>query len=314
VIDARGLSMSYGLVRALDDATFEARKGEVLGLLGSNGAGKTTTMRILTTYLVPTAGSATVAGIDVVKQPLEARKRIGYLPESLPLYLAMEVSECLTFVGRARGLKGAQLKERVSWVVEKCGLDAMFHTPVLHLSKGYKQRTALAQALIHDPEVVILDEPTTGLDPHQIIEIRALIRDLAKTKCVILSTHILTEATALADRLIVMSGGRIVGQGVADDLRRQAGVPPQVRVAVAGAPAGLGEKLGAVEGVGEVTSADDVYTLTEKSPGLAQRVGALANREGWTLVELTRVEGNLEDVFKALTKPPTAAPAGEVAA
>src|SRR6185295_4677726 len=198
--------MSYGFVRALDGATFKAERGEVVGLLGSNGAGKTTTMRILTTYLVPTAGSATVAGFDVVKDPLEVRKRIGYLPESLPLYLAMEVRECLAFVGRARGLSGAKLKERIDWVVAKCSLEPMFHSPVLTLSKGYRQRTALAQALIHDPEVVILDEPTTGLDPHQIVEIRNLIRELAKTKCVVLSTHILQEANALADRLIVMSG------------------------------------------------------------------------------------------------------------
>src|SRR5688572_24719489 len=174
--------MSYGMVRALDAATFREDKGEVVGLLGSNGAGKTTTMRILTTYLVPSAGTATVAGFDVVKEPLEVRRRIGYLPESLPLYLAMEVSECLEFVGRARGLRGAELKSRVRWVVEKCGLDAMFHSPVIQLSKGFRQRTALAQALVHDPEVVILDEPTTGLDPHQILEIRKLIRELAATK------------------------------------------------------------------------------------------------------------------------------------
>src|SRR5262245_44622044 len=138
--------MSYGLVRALHDATFTAQKGEVVGLLGSNGAGKTTTMRILTTYLVPTTGEATVAGFDVVKEPLEVRRRIGYLPESLPLYLAMEVGECLAFVGRARGLRGAKLKERIDWVVGKCGLDVMLRSPVIQLSKGYRQRTALAQA------------------------------------------------------------------------------------------------------------------------------------------------------------------------
>src|SRR6185295_14930950 len=225
--------MSYGFVRALDGATFKAERGEVVGLLGSNGAGKTTTMRILTTYLVPTAGSATVAGFDVVKDPLEVRKRIGYLPESLPLYLAMEVSECLEFVGRARGLTGSALKDRVRWVVEKCSLDKMFHTPVIQLSKGYRQRTALAQALVHDPEVVILDEPTSGLDPHQILEIRQLVRELAKTKCIVLSTHILQEANALADRMIVMSHGRIVGVGTADELRQQAGVRPKLRLRLA---------------------------------------------------------------------------------
>jgi len=310
VIDARGLSMSYGLVRALDDATFKAERGEVVGLLGSNGAGKTTTMRILTTFLVPTAGTATVAGLDVVHQPLEVRRKIGYLPESLPLYLAMEVRECLAFVGRARGLTGAKLKERVNWVVEKCSLQPMFHTPVLQLSKGYRQRTALAQALIHDPEVVILDEPTTGLDPHQIAEIRILIRELAKTKCVVLSTHIMQEAGALADRLIVMSGGKIAGMGTADELRRQADVRPRVRVTLAAAADGAAAKLAAVDGVADFHAIGDAqFEMTESAPGVADRIGALAHAQGWTLVELARNPGSLEDVFNALTKTAQAASA-----
>ena len=289
MIDARGLSMRYGMVHAVENATFRAEKGEVLGLLGSNGAGKTTTMRMLTTFLVPTAGSATVAGFDVVNDPLEVRKRIGYLPESLPLYLAMEVRECLEFVGRARGLRGAALKERVRWVVEKCGLDAMFASPVLQLSKGYRQRTALAQALIHDPDVIILDEPTTGLDPHQIVEIRQLVRELAKTKCIVLSTHILQEANALADRLIVMSNGWIVGMGTADELRRQAGVRPKLRMRVAAAATGAMEKVSAVEGVRDVSIQDDtVIDVQESAPGVAERLGALARAEGWTIVELSR--------------------------
>jgi ABC-2 type transport system ATP-binding protein len=302
--------MSYGLVRALDDATFKAERGEVVGLLGSNGAGKTTTMRILTTFLVPTAGAATVAGLDVVEDALEVRRRIGYLPESLPLYLAMEVRECLAFVGRARGLAGAKLKERVNWVVEKCALEPMFHTPVLQLSKGYRQRTALAQALIHDPDVVILDEPTTGLDPHQIVEIRKLIRELAATKCVVLSTHIMQEAGALADRLIVMSGGKIAGIGTADELRRQADVRPRVRVTLASPADGAAAKIAAVEGVADFRAVDEVrFELTESAAGVAGRIGALAHAQGWTLAELTRNEGGLEEVFQALTKTAQAASA-----
>jgi len=311
VIDARGISMSYGLVRALDSATFKAERGEVVGLLGSNGAGKTTTMRILTTFLVPTEGAASVAGFDVVKDPLEVRKRIGYLPESLPLYLAMEVRECLAFVGRARGLTGARLKERIGWVVEKCALDPMFHTPVIHLSKGYRQRTALAQALIHDPEVVVLDEPTTGLDPHQILEIRKLIRELAATKCIVLSTHIMQEANALADRLIVMSAGRIVGTGTADELRKQAGVRTRVRATLATPVENAAAKISAIDGVADFHVVGPAqFEMTESSPGVADRIGALAHAEGWTLVELARVEGSLEDVFQALTKErPRAEPA-----
>jgi len=303
VIDARGLSMSYGLVRALDDATFKAERGEVVGLLGSNGAGKTTTMRILTTFLVPSRGSATVAGFDVVKDPLEVRRRIGYLPESLPLYLAMEVRECLAFVGRARGLTGAKLKDRVDWVVEKCSLGTMFHSPVLQLSKGYRQRTALAQALIHDPEVVILDEPTTGLDPHQIVEIRNLIRELAKTKCVVLSTHILQEANALADRLIVMSGGRIAGVGTADELLAQAGVRAKVLLRLAAPSADAFAKLSAVPGVlNPVARGEAAFELEESSPGVMERLGALAHAERWNVAELSRQPGRLEDMFLELTR------------
>ena len=306
--------MRFGLVHAVDDATFKAEKGEVVGLLGSNGAGKTTTMRILTTYLVPTAGAATVAGFDVVAQPIEVRRRIGYLPESLPLYLAMEVGECLEFVGRARGLRGAHLDERVRWVVERCGLDVMFRTPVLHLSKGYRQRTALAQALIHDPEVVILDEPTTGLDPHQILEIRALIRELAKTKCVILSTHILQEANALADRLIVMSAGRIAGMGTADELRKQAGVRPTVSLRLGSPVQDALAKIAAVPGARDVRATDPLaFAMSEDEPGLTERLGALAGMEGWLVVELSRTEGSLEQMFLELTRE-DAAPAPQESA
>ncbi len=313
VIDARGLCMRYGMVRALEDATFKADRGEVVGLLGSNGAGKTTTMRILTTYLVPSAGAATVAGFDVVAQPLEVRRRIGYLPESLPLYLAMEVRECLQFVGRARGLRGAELDSRVRWVVEKCGLDEMYRTPVIELSKGYRQRTSLAQALVHDPEVIILDEPTNGLDPHQILEIRALIRELAKTKCVVLSTHILTEASSLADRMIVMSGGRIVGQGTADDLRRQAGVRTRVRLVLGAEAAGAAEAIAAVPGAAAVRADGCRFEVEEGAGGLAERLAALALERRWPIVELVRREGSLEETFLALTMAAEARRAAEAA-
>jgi len=307
VIEARGLSMRYGAVNALVDATFSAQKGEVVGLLGPNGAGKTTTMRILTTFQQPSGGSAIVAGHDIVAEPLEVRRRIGYLPESLPLYLSMEVRECLRFVGRARGLRGRELKDRVDWVVAKCGLDRMFRSPVLTLSKGYRQRTALAQALVHDPEVVILDEPTTGLDPHQILEMRRLIRELAAERTVMLSTHIMQEASALVDRLLVMSRGRIVGRGTPDELREQSGVYPTVRLRVRGARVvDAMMALEALSAAGKITATDseDAYAaleIVEVDDGLLDAVGILAHDHGLTVLELSRTEGSLEDVFLALT-------------
>jgi ABC-2 type transport system ATP-binding protein len=295
--------MRYGDFAALEDASFEARTGEVVGLLGPNGAGKTTTMRILTTYLVPTSGSARVAGFDVVSQPLEVRRRTGYLPEQLPLYTSLEVQECLHFVGRARGLRGADLARRVEWVVEHCSLASVYHRPVHQLSKGFKQRTGLAQALLHDPEVVILDEPTSGLDPHQIADIRALIRNLAKSKTVILSTHILQEAGALADRLIVMSDGRIAGQGTVPELFRQSRLRTHVRVGFAAMPADAATAISQVPGAGAVTTepGGSALRVVEDADGLAGRVGALAAQRGWTLTELARVEPTLEELFLALT-------------
>lgn len=302
MIEARGLCMRYGEFRALEDATFSARSGEVVGLLGPNGAGKTTTMRILTTFLVPTSGTAEVAGVDVVKDPVEARRRTGYLPEQLPLYTAMEVQECLRFVGRSRGLSGARLADRLAWVVEACGLAAYYHSPVMTLSKGFRQRTALAQALIHDPEVIILDEPTTGLDPHQIVGIRALIRDLAKTKTVILSTHILQEAAALSDRLVLVSEGRIAGAGTADEIIRKAGLATRVTVAFDGAPEGAAAKLSAAAGGAPVSVKGGRFSVDEKEPGLPARIGRLAQAERWVLTELSRTAPTLEDAFLVLTR------------
>jgi ABC-2 type transport system ATP-binding protein len=297
--------MRYGTFRALEDATFRAAKGEVVGLLGPNGAGKTTTMRILTTFLVPSAGTASVAGFDVVKDPLEVRRRIGYLPEQLPLYPSMEVQEYVRFVARARGIDGSRLRDRVEYVVEACGLAEKYHTPVTELSKGFKQRTALAQALVHDPEVVILDEPTTGLDPHQVLDVRRLVRDLAHEKTVVLSTHVLQEASTLADRVIVVSEGRIVGQGTADELLRQCGVAPSVRVRFAGNPEGSRAAVAALPGAAETRDgADDpsVIVLRETADGLPARIGALARDRGWAIEELSRSVGTLEDAFLALTK------------
>ena len=230
MIEVKDLTMKYGPVTALDHVSFQANPGEVLGLLGPNGAGKTTAMRILTTYLYPSSGRAKVDGFDILEAPIEVRKRIGYLPETVPLYADMRVDEYLTFVGRARALEGTQLAARLEWVQQACQLRSVWKHLLCELSKGYGQRVGLAQALIHDPKVLILDEPTSGLDPIQIIEIRALVKSLAKEKTILFSTHILQEVEALADRIVIINEGKLVAYGTKQELAAQvrgAGKAPQ---------------------------------------------------------------------------------------
>ncbi len=218
MIDIRSLTMHYGNFVALDRISFQANRGEILGLLGPNGAGKTTAMRILTTFLYPSAGTALVDGLDILENSLEVRKRIGYLPETAPLYPDMQVEEYLRFVGQARGLSADFLKTRLDWVKETCGVKLVWKHTVSEISKGYRQRVGLAQALIHDPKVLILDEPTSGLDPLQILGIRDLIKSLAKEKTIIFSTHILQEVETIADRIVIINEGKIVAQGTKDQL------------------------------------------------------------------------------------------------
>jgi len=308
MIKAEGLSMRYGPVVALNDVSFEVGQGEIVALLGPNGAGKSTTMKILTTYLHPTAGSAKINDFDVLENPIEARAQIGYLPETLPLYMDMEVRSYLTFVGKARGLRGAKLKERMDLVVQETGLEPMFRKLVRDLSKGYKQRTALAQALIHDPSVVILDEPTSGLDPHQIVEIRQLVRNLAKGKTVLLSTHILQEVEASADRVVIISQGRIVGNGTVEELRNRAKKHERVRIAVQGDAAAIQRELSGLSGATNVERKADrdgfAQFVVRAKPGaqLWQEVSALARSKNWALRELYDQPLSLEETFLTLTE------------
>ncbi|MBI4243545.1 MAG: ATP-binding cassette domain-containing protein [Planctomycetes bacterium] len=223
MITVKNLTMRFGTVTAVDNVSFSAAKNEILGLLGPNGAGKTTTMRVLTTYLDPVSGGAEIGGYDLVKNPLEIRKLIGYLPETVPLYYDFEAFEYIDFVARARGLEGARLKDRIDWVVNACKIKQVLHKPIEELSKGYKQRVTLAQALIHDPAVLILDEPTSGLDPLQILEIRSLIKQLSHDKTIIFSTHILQEVEAITDRVCIINEGRIISDGSISSFRRGAG-------------------------------------------------------------------------------------------
>jgi ABC-2 type transport system ATP-binding protein len=301
--------MHYGPVIALYRATFTVERGEVVGLLGPNGAGKSTTMKILTTYLYPTSGTATVGDQSVLDAPLAVRKLIGYLPEVLPLYPEMEVRRYLDFVGRARGLQGITLRQRLDWVVQHCGLKPMYRKLVRELSKGYRQRVGLAQALIHDPQVIILDEPTSGLDPHQILEIRHLIRHLAHDKTVLLSTHILQEVEAVADRIVIINGGQIVGNGTLPELQQLAQRHERLLFTVTATRQAV-EK--ALQGVSQVTqrrylgsSEGGVSFELRAAPGnkLAPRIGALAQAQGWQVHELHALPPSLEETFLALTEP-----------
>jgi ABC-2 type transport system ATP-binding protein len=215
--------MNYGPTVALKKVSFRAEKGKILGLLGPNGAGKTTLMRILTSYLYPLKGTALIDGNDVTQDPLAARSVTGYMPETVPLYYDMLVDEYLMFIGKARGLSGDKLAERLTWVKENCAIDSIWKHTISEISKGYRQRVGLAQALIHDPEVLILDEPMTGLDPLQIIGIRKLVRKLAEDRTIIFSTHILQEVQALADKIVILSSGRVIADGTLKEIVAMAG-------------------------------------------------------------------------------------------
>ena len=223
MIEVSGLTKFYGIFPALQGVTFSVPKGEILAFLGPNGAGKSTTMKILTGYISPSAGSATVAGADVVSHPLEVRKRIGYLPETTPLYYDMQVNEFLAFTARLRAIPRRDRPGRLGWVADICHLKSFWKRPIGVLSRGQKQRVGFAQAILHDPEVLILDEPTAGLDPNQILDVRDLIRRFAQVKTIILSTHILQEVDALSDHVIIVNEGKIVADTRAADLRREHG-------------------------------------------------------------------------------------------
>jgi len=308
VIEAKGLTMRYGPLVALRDASFRVEPGTVLGMLGPNGAGKTTCMKIVTTFLVPTAGTAVVEGHDIHKEPIEVRRRIGYLPERAPLYGDMEVCEYVDFMGRARGLSGRELRRRKEWVVERCKLAPVYRQTVSTLSLGFRQRTCLAQALIHDPPVLILDEPTSGLDPFQIVEIRGLIRELARTKTVVFSTHILQEASSVSDRILVIHRGEIVADGTIEELGRQAASFHRTEFAVA---APRDEALRAVEGIAGVRRAsaeeekeDGVVRLrVESDPGVrvVSALDELARTKKWPIRTLAERPFSLEETYIALT-------------
>ncbi|MEQ9289423.1 MAG: gliding motility-associated ABC transporter ATP-binding subunit GldA [Cyclobacteriaceae bacterium] len=296
----KNLTKVYGSQKALDGITFSAKEGEILGFLGPNGAGKSTTMKIATGFVSATSGTVEVAGFDVEKQSLESRKHIGYLPEHNPLYLEMYVHEYLIFSGKTYGMTSGQLKTRVPEVIEKCGLSLEQNKKISALSKGYRQRVGLAQALLHDPKVLILDEPTTGLDPNQILEIRKLIKEVSKDKTLIFSTHIMQEVQALCDRVIIINKGRIVADKTLKELAADAS--ERKYVIEFGAPVDSG-LLEAIESVTSVVALDELkYEIrTAEGRDIRSQVFKLAAEKELPLVGLQESVGSLEEVFHSLT-------------
>lgn len=303
------LVKNYGPHRALNGVSFEVGTGEIVGFLGPNGAGKTTTMKILTCYLPSDSGSAAVAGYDVAKSPLEVRRRIGYLSEGAPLYLEMNTIDFLRFVGNMRGMTGDRLSKQIDSVVGRCGLEKAAGKLLGELSKGYRQRVGLAQALIHEPDILILDEPTTGLDPNQIQEIRTLIKEIGRQKTVILSTHILPEVTATCDRAIIIHEGKVVAEGTPRELMERGTGKLTVVTAVRGPQSEICERMENIAGVSKVTVLDKTedgivrlrLSSNDHNP-LAEKVFRAVVESGWVMSELVQESKTLEDVFADLTK------------
>ena len=304
VIEVEHLSKVFNGRKAVDDVSFFVGKGEVLGFLGPNGAGKTTTMRILTCYMPSTEGTARIAGYDVFEESLEVRKRIGYLPENPPLYPEMTVDAYLSFVAKIKGTPSGQRKAQLDKVVEECSLGDVRKRIVGKLSKGYKQRVGLAQALLNDPEVLILDEPTIGLDPKQIHEVRSLIKNLATIRTVILSTHILPEVSMTCNRVVIINKGKVVAMDTPEGLAAQMKGAERIALTVDGPPEAIREKIQAIEGVISIQTTEEkegnplsltveCQLDTDLRPVLASTIVS----QGWKLFEMRGISMSLEDVF-----------------
>jgi len=310
-IEVRGLEKAYGQQVALRGVDFSVQKGEVVGFLGPNGAGKSTAMKILTGFLAPSGGSAFIDGYDVLGEPIAARSRLGYLPEHAPLYLDMRVEDYLRYMGEVRGLARATLKRAIDRVSEETGITERQKQPIGALSKGYRQRVGLAQALLHSPPILILDEPTTGLDPNQIVEIRNLIREVGRSKTVLLSTHILSEVQATCDRVIIIHRGKIVADGSTESITNRASggqllhvelAPGRVAWAPAAIRAGLAQLPG-VDRLSEREAAHAEHTAVELLCTCDQRAAIFqwAVDQGLVLLELAPERTDLEEVFRRLT-------------
>jgi ABC-2 type transport system ATP-binding protein len=307
VIEVQHLTKRYGPTTAVDDVSFRVERGEVLGFLGPNGAGKTTTMRVLTGYMPPTEGNAVVAGYDVLTQPIEAKRRTGYLPETPPLYPEMTVRDYLSFVARIKGVPRAERKARVNAVMERTRVGDMANRHCSKLSKGYRQRVGLAQAIMHNPDVLILDEPTAGLDPKQIIETRQLIKDLGGDHTVILSTHILPEVSQTCHRVVIINKGRVVAVDTPENLTARLRGSETMFVQVDAAGADVATALQAIPGVTQVASGDVRGTVasfevnSESGRDVRRELASAVVSNGWGLLELRPLRMSLEEIFLHLT-------------
>ena len=314
MITVENLTKAFGPKVAVNDVSFTVGRGEVLGFLGPNGAGKSTTMRMITGFIPPTSGKVVVGSHDVVEDPIGAKRLIGYLPENAPGYADMTVQGFLTFAAELRGLSGDERKRAVHRAVELCFLDSVLYQTIDTLSKGYKHRTCLAQSLIHDPDVLILDEPTDGLDPNQKHEVRNLIKRMGANKAIVFSTHILEEVEAACTRVIIIDRGRIVANGTPAELKARSEVAGAVHLRAHGVPAStLSERLVQVPGAARVQILSDVDSRVEArvipektaAASLTRSVAEYAAREGWHLDEIHTEEGRLDEVFRAITLPDT---------
>lgn len=317
-IAVRNLTKYYGQEKAIDDISFDVKTGEILGFLGPNGAGKTTTMKIITCYMPPSSGTVDVEGYDIFDHALDVRRKIGYLPELNPLYLDMNVIEYLDYSARLHGMKNAGIKGRMREMIDACGLSEVRHKDIGELSKGYRQRVGLAQAMIHDPDVLILDEPTSGLDPNQIVEIRNLIKKLGRAKTVILSTHILSEVQATCDRVIIINDGKIVADGTPEQLKQDFRGTEMISVELKTKSGNVMTEvfpklkdLSQVESVeyrGQEGDAHRFTVHTAKGSDPREQLFRQAVSEGWVLLEMSRKSTSLEEVFHKLTTADPAKP------
>lgn len=309
MIEISNLTKYYGDLCALDDVSFSIKKGEILGLLGPNGAGKTTALRLLTGYLSPTSGTITAKGISVKDDPLAIKEMIGYLPESAPLYQDLLVYDYLGYVADIRGFEGEGKDARIRELSDICGLREVMHRSIEEISKGYKQRVGLAHAMMSDPEILVLDEPTTGLDPNQIAEIRSIIKQIGKEKTVILSTHILSEVEASCDRVVIIHKGRIVADSNTEELKRSSESDYSVNISLMGVGREDVENLlSSVEGISEIQSAGsengamNFHILCKTDQDIRKDIYHEIKKTDWVLLELKRESKSLEKVFRELTK------------
>lgn len=305
-ITVRNLVKEYGSQRAVDDISFEVRTGDILGFLGPNGAGKSTTMKIITCYLRPNSGSVDLDGYNIEDHANEVRRRIGYLPENNPLYLEMSIVDYLAYSAALNQVEKNRINSRVREMIEITGLTKERHKLIGELSKGYRQRVGLAQALIHDPDVLILDEPTTGLDPNQIVEIRSLIKEIGKEKTIMLSSHILQEVEATCDRIIIINQGKIAADATTADLKKRASGAERVRVQVAANGSAVGDALLALPGVSAIErdheSKENLWVIDSKpNQPVREQIFKLCVENNWILLQMTPVHTSLEDIFRQLT-------------